>query len=340
MHHKRIICTTLGFITLACTSFVHAESAPKIKFTLDWRYEGPSAPALVAEAKGYFRDEGLDVSIDTGNGSASAVQRLAAKTHQIGFADTAALIEYTAQNPKSNSIKIVYMLMEQTPATVFALKSSGIKTPKDLENKKLAAPVFDGGRKNFPIFAKANNIDITKIHWTNVDPAMRETLLVKGEFDAITSFYYTGKLNLAARGAKSEDLVEMKFLDHGVNLYGNAVMVDSEFAASHPETIKKFLKALNKGLQDTIKDPAAATQIVVSKDRLLNQGIEQQRLDYYLNNFVKTPASKTHGLGSVSQAKLQSNIQDVAAALKLPHTVPVDAIYTQQYLPALAERQY
>src|SRR5882757_5406032 len=161
-----------------------AQETP-IKFQLDWRFEGPAALFLVPVAKGYFKAEKLNVSVDAGNGSGGAVTRVATGAYDMGFADLAALMEFHANNPAAaNKPVAVMMVYNNTPAAVLALKKSGIKTPADLSGKKLGAPVFDAGRKAFPIFAKANNV--TNVTWTAMDPPLRETMLVRGEVDAIT----------------------------------------------------------------------------------------------------------------------------------------------------------
>ncbi|MBL8346923.1 MAG: ABC transporter substrate-binding protein, partial [Rubrivivax sp.] len=156
-----------------------------IKFQLDWRFEGPAALFLASSAKGYYQAAGLDVTIDAGNGSGGTVTRVASGTYDMGFADLAALMEFHANNPDApNKPVAVLMVYNNTPAAVLALKKSGIKTPADLNGKKLGAPGFDAGRKAFPLVAKANNL--SGVQWTSMDPPLRETMLVRGDIEAIT----------------------------------------------------------------------------------------------------------------------------------------------------------
>jgi len=170
----------LGGALAATTSGALAET--EIRFTLDWRFEGPSAPFLMALEKGYFADEGLDVTIDSGNGSAGAVTRVATNSYDMGFADYSALTETTAKNPDTG-VTGVYMVYNAMPAAVFALKESGIEAPEDLKGKTLGAPVFDGGRKAWPSFARHNGLAVDDVEWQSVEPAIRETLLARGELD-------------------------------------------------------------------------------------------------------------------------------------------------------------
>ncbi|MDD2545223.1 MAG: ABC transporter substrate-binding protein, partial [Burkholderiaceae bacterium] len=177
-----------------------------LKFQLDWRFEGPSALFVHPAAKGYFKAAGLDVTIDAGNGSGGTVTRVASGSYDIGLADVAALMEFHANNPDApNKPVAVMMVYNNTPAAVLALKKSGIAQPADLKGKKLGAPVFDAGRKAFPILDKVNKIG--GVQWTGMEPALRETMLVRGDIDAITGFSFTSLLNLEARGIKTEDIV-------------------------------------------------------------------------------------------------------------------------------------
>ena len=147
-----------------------AQAQTPIKFQLDWRFEGPAALFLASAAKGYFKAAGLDVTIDAGNGSGGTVTRVASGTYDMGFADLAALMEFHANNPDApNKPVAVMMVYNNTPAAVLTLKKSGIKTPADLNGKKLGAPVFDAGRRAFPIFAKANSV--ASVNWTSDGPA-------------------------------------------------------------------------------------------------------------------------------------------------------------------------
>ena len=157
MNKRQLLQATALLCTVNFVGTAHAQTP--VKFQLDWRFEGPAALFLQSEAKGYYKAAGLNVSIDAGTGSAAAVTRVASGTYDMGFADLAALMEFHANNPDTpNKPVAVMMVYNNTPAAVLALKKSGITKPADLSGKKLGAPVFDSGRKAFPIFEKANKV--------------------------------------------------------------------------------------------------------------------------------------------------------------------------------------
>ena len=222
MKKRTLLQSTLALASLMTLGVAQAQTTP-IKFQLDWRFEGPAAFFLTPVAKGYFKEAKLDVTVDAGNGSGGAVTRVASGTYDMGFADLAALMEFHANNPDAPNKPVAIMVVyNNTPASVMALKKTGIKTPGDLTGKKLGAPVFDAGRRAFPIFQKANGIGT--VNWTAMDPPLRETMLARGDVDAITGFTFTSLLNLEARGVKAEDVTILPYADFGVKLYGNVII--------------------------------------------------------------------------------------------------------------------
>ena len=308
-----------------------------IKFQLDWRFEGPSAFFLLPAAQGQFKAEKLNVTIDAGNGSGNAVNRVASGAYDMGFADLAALMEFHANNPTApNKPVAVMMVYNNTPAAVFSLKKTGIKTPADLAGKKLGAPVFDAGRRGFPIFQKANGIGA--VTWISMDPPLRETMLARGDVDAITGFYFTSLLNLEARGIKADDLAVQLYPQHGVKLYGNAIIVGEEFLKKNPEGVKAFLRAFTKGARAVIADPKAATATVKERDGIVNAELEERRLRLAIDSAIATPDAKTEGFGAVSGPRLALMASQVADAYATKGRINPDAVWNGGFLPAAAER--
>jgi NitT/TauT family transport system substrate-binding protein len=338
---KSVSSRLIGAMFAAClaaqSTFALAQDPIKLKFTLDWRFEGPSAPFLLAKSKGYFTAEGLDVSIDVGSGSAGAVTRVATGAYDMAFADFNALAEYDAQNPNSK-IQGVYMLYNYTPAAVVTLKKSGIAKPADLVGKTLAAPVFDAGRKAFPAFAKSNKIEPAAVKWQTVDPALRETLLAKGEVDGITGFSFTSVLNLEARGVKESDLNVMLFNDYGVELYGNAIIASPKLIAEKPKVIEAFLRAFNKALKETIANPDAAAAFVKQQDPLVDQALETRRLKMALASVVVTPEAKANGLGGITDERMQRSLAETASAYNLAKVPSAKDLFNPAFMPPKADR--
>jgi NitT/TauT family transport system substrate-binding protein len=230
------------------------------------------------------------------------------------------------------------MVYNNTPAAVFSLKKTGIKAPADLQGKKMGAPVFDAGRRAFPIFVKANKLDGSKIAWTAMDPPLRETMLVRGDVDAITGFYFTSLLNLNARGIKDEEVDVMMYPKYGVNLYGNAIIVSEQFLKEKPEVVKAFLRAFTKGMKDVLADPDGSIRYVKERDALVDEVLEKRRMKLAIESVVATPTAKADGLGGVQPARLADMVTQVSSAFELKSPVTPEQVFNAGFLPAKADR--
>ena len=335
MKLNAFFATALTAALLAGATAAQAQNTP-IKFQLDWRFEGPAALFLTPLAKGYFKDAKLDVTVDAGNGSGGAVTRVASGAYDIGFADLAALMEFHANNADApNKPVAVMMVYNDTPASVMALKKSGIRSPADLNNKKFGAPVFDAGRRAFPIFAKANNI--TGVQWTAMDPTLRETMLVRGDIDAITGFTFTSLLNLEARGVKANEVVVLPYPDYGVKLYGNAIIASPKMIKENPAALKAFLSAFARGAKDVIANPAAAIADVKARDGIVNSELETRRLKLAIDTVINSPNARAEGFGQVNGPRLALMASQVSDAFGTKSRVNPEAVWNGSFLPSKAE---
>jgi NitT/TauT family transport system substrate-binding protein len=334
MSKRFFLKTAAGLAAVSFLGLAQAQTTP-IKFQLDWRFEGPSALFLTPAAKGYFKDAKLDVTVDAGNGSGGAVTRVASGAYDMGFADLAAVMEFHANNPDApNKPVAVMMVYNDTPASVMALKKSGIKTPADLNGKKMGAPVFDAGRRAFPIFAKANAI--SGVTWTAMDPPLRETMLVRGDIDAITGFTFTSLLNLEARGVKAADVVVLPYPAFGVKLYGNAIIASPKLIKEKPEAIKAFLAAFTKGAKDVIANPGAAINDVKARDGIVNVALETRRLQLAIDTTINSPNARAEGFGQVNGPRLALMASQVSDAFSTKTRINPDAVWNGSFLPPKA----
>ena len=333
---KRQFLQTAAAALLATSALTsaHAQATP-LKFQLDWRFEGPAALFVHPEQKGYFKEVGLDVNVEAASG-AGAIQRVASGTYDLGFADLAALMEFHANNPDAPNKPVAIMVIyNTTPASVMALKKSGITKATDLTGKKLGAPIFDAGRRTFPLFAQANGVG--EVQWTTMDPPLRETMLVRGDLDAVTGYTFTSLLNLEARGVKREDVVVLPYATHGVQLYGNVIIASPKLIAEKPEAVRAFLKAFAKGAKEGIAHPEAAIASMKAKDGLVNVPQEVKRLKLTIETAIDSEGARKEGFGQLNPARLQLMAEQVAKAYATKRPIPVQAVWNGSFLPSAAE---
>jgi len=316
-----------------------AAAETKIKFTLDWVIQGPTSPFLYALQKGYYKAEGLDVAVDAGQGSAGALQRVATGAYEMGFADINALIEYNVKNPDSQ-VKAVMMGYDAGPFGVYALKKSGIKTPKDLEGKKLGAPVFDASFKLFPAFAAKVGIDKSKVSFINLKPQLREPSLKDGSVDFISGHYFSSMLDLEKIGVPQSDIVYFLYADYGMDFYGNAVIASPKFIKENPAAIKGFVKATVKAWKEVVANPEAGVKAAHERDGLIDETLELKRLKMSIDKNVMTDYVKKNGFGDVDMARLQRSSDSVAAAVGLPRAPKADELFDAGFLPPKSDRMF
>lgn len=312
--------------------------AVDVKFTLDWAFQGPTSAFIAARELGYFKDAGLSVTIDRGAGSAGAIQRVATGAYQMGFADINALVEFNVANP-GQAAKAVLMVYDAPPFGLYTLKKSGIKEPKDLVGRRLGAPVFDASYKLFPAFAFKVGIDPAAVPRVNMDPPLREAMLVRGEVDVISGHYFSSMLDLQSKGVKAEDITVMLYKDFGMDFYGNAVIAAQRFLTEQPEAVRKFNAAVVRAMRWVIANRDQAVEMVAKVDPLIDRKLERTRLDMAIDLNILTPHVKANGMGAVDPARLQSAVQQIAQAVKLASVPKIEEIWSDAFLPPPADRR-
>lgn len=329
----------LGAALVSFSGFHSASAQTPLRFTLDWRFEGPSALFLMAQEKGYFKAEGLDVTIDAGTGSRETIPRIVSGGYDAGFGDVNSLIRFRDENP-SVDLKAVMMVYDKPPFAIVGRKSRGVTSDvKSLEGKKLGAPAADAAFAEWPLFRTVNKIDDSKIRLENIGFPVREPMLASGEVDAVFGFAPSSYVSLKARGVPGDDIVTMLMADYGVELYGNAVMVSPKFLAEKPEAVRGLLRAITRGIKDTIANPELGGQLVMRRNEIARLDVEIERLRMLLEQNVMTPWVKANGLGGIDAARWQRALDQIALTFHFKDREKAGAAFTDSYLPPPADRK-
>jgi NitT/TauT family transport system substrate-binding protein len=325
-----------GFAGLIAAIFAGPAGAqtPNVKFMVDFSIQGQQSPFVLAAEGGYFARAGVNVQVDRGYGSADAITKVAGGAYDMAFADIGALIQF---NGRQGGVKVisVFQVYDDAPMLVLALKKSNIAKPGDLVGKRIASPPGASSRVMFPLFARANGLDPATVNWIDVTPQLRETLLVQGQADAITTLV-TDLAGLERLGITEKDLNIMRFADYGVALYGHCVLTTPEFAAKNPETVRKVVKGVAEALKAAIADPAVSIAAIKKREPLLDEKVERSRLERVITNAIVTEHVKREGLSAVDPQRLKHTIDMVATTFSIPALEPA-AIYRPDYLPPRAE---
>lgn len=340
-YRRNLLLATLASPAAVCPalSLGQGQSVEQanVKLTLEWAFQGPQAIFTYAADKGLFKKLGVNVQVDRGSGSTDAVTRVASGAYDFGWAEMSSIIKFNAEHP-DRALIAVYVTDDDSANAVITVKGRGINKPKDLEGKKVGATAGSAALDVFSAFAKANGVDDSKIHHQTVSGSLRETMMVRGDVDAILGAITSGVFTVKSLGIKQEDIIWMLYSKYGVDLYGRALMTTAAYAKKNPKTVTAIVSAVNQALKAAISDPKAVVATLSAHDMLADLGLERERLLLMLRELVLTPNVKANGLASVTPQRIQNSMQLVYDAYGVKAQPVWEQLYTDRFLPPKAER--
>jgi NitT/TauT family transport system substrate-binding protein len=331
------VALTVGVVVCAAAgNSVRAQAPTTVRATLDLIRYGGNAPCDYAEAKGYFAKYGFHVTWDPAKGSQDAVVRVASGVASVGLVDVSTLVDFASEHP-DKAPKVVFNVQDRSPQVIISLKKSNFKRPADLAGHVLASAQTDAASKMFPAFLKLNGLSEAQVKRNIVDIRLRDPMLARGEAEGIIGFDYTAVFNLRGLGVPPDDIAVMYYADFGLDLYGQSVVVNRDFLAQNPETVKHLVSGLVQAWLEAIKDPAPAIAAIAALEPTTRVDLETARLKWLIDHEIVTPNTRKNGLGDPS--RMQMNIDRVAESLNLANKPKLDDVYDGRFLPPLAERR-
>jgi NitT/TauT family transport system substrate-binding protein len=333
-----------SLLTLAALVLLHPTTTPataqgltKVGVVLNFAADGGAAGFYHALERGYFRELGLDVSIEPSKGSADAITRAASQSSDIGIGDISTLVEFASRRPEI-APKAVFILHNRSPQAVIALKSSGIAKLADLQGRILGQGPADAASRMFPAVANIAGLDLSRIEIRQFSPQLRDTMLLTKQVDAVTGFDSTVLFNLKGNGVAVDDATVIYYADNGLDVYGNAVLANPAFLQAKPDAVKAFVRAAARGWRDAIADPKAAMESLGKHNNLAKLDIEGERLAWLGSHQIVTPTTRKEGIGAYDRDRLAQNIAQVGKAFGLTRIPEVAEIYDDRFLPPREER--
>ncbi|MPZ38916.1 MAG: ABC transporter substrate-binding protein [Rhizobiales bacterium] len=329
--------STTGLITTGSAAAQTPEQTP-IRFSLDGRIEGPSALFLLPLDKGYYQGESLDVTVDDAVNAFEPISRVASGSYDMALADINAVIRFRDQNPTA-PIRAIFMVYNRPPFAIVGRKSRGITDPKSLEGKRLGAPPLTTTVQQWPVFAKLNDVDPTKVTLEPIATPVRVPMLAAGQLDAALGYSFRLFIDLKDRGVPVGDLVQLQMADYKMRLYGAVIIVNSKFATDQPGAVRKFLRATVRGFRETIRNPTTAVEPVLRRVEHAKKDVEVERLRMAIRDNVITPEVKANGFGAVDPMRLKEAIGQIALGYTFKTRPTADAVFDASFLPPAAERR-
>ncbi len=336
---RRAFITTLASAASLAAPAVWSQGPARLtplKFTLDFRITGQTAPFFLAQSKGYYRVEGLDVTIDVGAGSVTTITRIASGVYQLGLGDISSLVEFNAQNPGTPLVQAVYQYYNRAPFVIIGRKDRGITEDfRSLEGKKIAAAAVESTRRAWPMVARKLRLKNDLFAWSTTDFSSRDNVMVRGDVDGAT-YFHDSAISLFAR-MKPEELAVLQYANAGVNLYGNAILASSNLIAQNPKVLAAFLRASNRAIVETFANPAPSIAAVRQREPFLDEKVELERWRI-TSQYVGAADTRSHGLGDIRKLLLEQQVDEVVEVFGLKNRPSADALFNLAMLPAKAER--
>jgi NitT/TauT family transport system substrate-binding protein len=308
-----------------------------IQFSLDRPLDAGAAPFVLASSRGLFGSEGLAVTTNIASGSPDAIARVADGASDFALVDINELIRFR-DKPGAPPIKAVFVLFNKSPYAIVARKSRGVQALSDIEGKTLGVAESDLSIRLWPALARQNGIRIASVKLNKISAAVREPMLSAGQVDAVAGFSYLSAVNLRDRGVPADDLAVLRYADYGCEAYGFAVIVNPAFAATRPEAVKGFVRAVIAGTHLAIREPGRAADEVVSRMDDGSRELELERLRTLTSDNILTGEVKRNGIGGIDPARLDRSIDQIAEDFKFQKRPSAADIFDDAFLPPLGGR--
>jgi ABC-type nitrate/sulfonate/bicarbonate transport system substrate-binding protein len=338
MQRRQFLSSYAAAVSALAVPTVWSQSAKltPIKVTLDFRITGQTSPFFLAQQRGYYKDEGLDVTIDVGAGSVASITRIASGAYQMGLGDISSLIEFQANTPGTPMVQAVYQYYNRAPFVIVGRKDRGITTDfRSLEGKKIAAAAVESTRRAWPMVARKLRLKDDLFTWATTDFASRDNVVVRGDVDGAT-YFHDSAVSLFAR-MKQEELSVLPYTQAGVHLYGNAILASSALTTQNPAVVAAFLRATNRAILESMTDPTAAIAATKAREPILNEAVELERWRI-TQQYIAAPDTRGHGLGDILKRTLEQQVDDVVEVFGLKSRPGTESVFNRAMLPAAGNR--
>lgn len=302
-----------------------AQAADKMTLQLNWFHLADHSPIYMALKKGYYREEGVELSVVRGAGSADSAKKIDLRQAEVGISDAPTVITAIT---KGANLKIVAVVYDKAGNNAFFKKSANIRSPQDLVGKKVAVPPADSHRVLWPAFAALNKVDPNAVTLVNVKPEGKQAIVAAGEVDASFDLYTSYAIWEKVLG--KGNVGHLLWADYGLPIYGHTYFVNTELEKKNPKMIERFLRATHKGWRDAHANPAEAIDAMVAAvpglDREALFNTTPQIMDLCI-----TERSQKHGIGWIEEELMQRTIDVTFANNKPERPVKAADVYTNAY---------
>jgi NitT/TauT family transport system substrate-binding protein len=319
--------TLIRLVLLAALAvpWLPATAADKMTLQLNWFHLADHSPIYLALKKGYYKEEGIELTVLRGSGSADSAKKVDLGQAEVGISDAPTVLTAIG---KGANLKMVAVVYDKAGNNAFFRKSANIRTPKDLIGKKIAVPPADSHRVLWPAFAAINGIEPDKVTLVNVRPEGKQAIVAANEVDAAFDLYTSYAIWEKVLG--KGDVGNLLWADFGLPIYGHTYFVNNDTLAKNPKLIERFLRATHKGWRDAQTDPAGSIDAMAEQVPGLDRDTLLATMPHILDLCV-TERSRKHGLGWIEADLMQKTMDITFASNKPDKPLKVEDVFTNAY---------
>jgi NitT/TauT family transport system substrate-binding protein len=302
-----------------------AHAAEDVNFMLNWTPTADHSPIYYAKAQGWYQQAGIDLTIETGKGSAATAQRVGSGASQLGIADLPTAMQARGKGADLAALMVIYA---NSPQGFYWLKSSGIATPKDFAGRKIGNPPGDAARLMWPAFAKKVNLAPDAVTFVNLSPQAKMAALKSKSVDIISDFYNEHDMKVKEFG---NDLGFAPWRSVGLNLYGNSIVVNKVFLDKNKELVGKFVAVTQRAYETCVKTFDPCLQALMAGASGLsadNQRDHWERIKQLMRDDTTTKVA----LGAFDGARVKADYELVSSLIGIDKAFDPATMFTNDFL--------
>jgi NitT/TauT family transport system substrate-binding protein len=332
---RRLLQGALAVAAAGVSAPVFAQSRKPVKFLFDVLANPKHALFYPAVKKGFFAEQGLDVTIESSKGSADVIQNVASGAAQFGFADASAVI---LSRTRDLPVTLVAMVHYKTLMSVITRVPSGVEKPADLVGKKIASTSGDAVRMVMPAFAKLNGFDGDKVNFLTVNQPAKASMLMAGQVDGVCDYLSALPIYREAGKTIGLELRSIGYADYGLDIYSNGIIVRDDLLRADPTLVRSFVRAIAQGLEFATSQRDEAVRIFREYQPQYSEAVTREGLDIAAEALL-VPELFTGGIGAMSADKMDRTIRTTVDAYGLSKIPAAAEVYTNAVLPGIFPRK-
>ena len=334
-----VFAIIFSLLLIASSGIAMAEDEEPIPldFRLNWTLYGEHAPFFLGVDKGFYLEEGLDVTILEGSGSSTTVKLLGNGTNSIGYADSATMMRGVTAGVPVSAVAVTF---QSSPMSfIYRADAARPTTIEELAGTKIAITAGDASLSIFEACLGANDMTMDDIELVQVsNPQAKETAVLEGIVDAFLGYFVDQPLRM--QKVTGVEMGWSKLVDIcNVNTLSSAIIVNNFWAEENPEIVEKFVRASQRAWAYTEEYPEEAAEIFAEHAEAFDAPLALAEIEGSLT-LMHTPNSEGKPIGWSALEDWQATQQVLAeyASFKPEEDVTVfynnDFISEPPYLPA------